>query len=266
MSLLPVQTEPAYGDGASTFMTRLVNYLLQLTSNDQLTEDRYSWWLQLMPGMGILCHSYTSPILSAGSGLVVDISACQPMIPWPLPGFIDNIHHCTVPDNQSNIWIWCFSDGTTVATTTSDNPGSVVDVDTGLNTLPAILLGEASTSGGSVTSTTDDFNIVCWPTGGTGSVTDETMDSFTSGNGGAWDADAPTRTGGTTSHYTLTLSAVPTTQTVPKVFVGKAGPSILGVDYTLTDDTLVFLDGGKPILDPDDGTPELVRVFFTPTV
>lgn len=247
MSRLIILPTPAPGTGSGYWVT-MENFLTQLTTNDQLIEDRFEATFNHLFGQGVVYGSYVAPLLAAGSGLNVTIVAHISLIGFALK--FAQTHTLAVPASQTSVWLWEFQDSTDtvphyVATTTSANPSTDTEN-------PAILLGTCVTGATSVTSVNNTRTEVLPPAKG------QVEESFTQGgtnNAQNFNATDSARSNGTV--VTVTVSKTPNPGSVVNVLLDRQD-LVMTDDWTISGSVVTFLAGAQPM------NGEKVRVRYVP--
>ena len=102
-------------------------------------------------GDGVISGSYSGSLLSAGTGLNVNVANFEAVV-----GAVVIVTGLVIPVPASTTsYLWLNEDGTATVTATNVNPGNSTD--------PAIPLGSVVTSGSAVTGTTDTTQFVTAP-------------------------------------------------------------------------------------------------------
>lgn len=263
--LLDTLTDPVEGLAGPDFYAYFLDQKNLFEYNDQFILDTFRLFLDGFFGRGVIWGSYTPPLLTAGTGLQVEVAAHTSLIQGLVA--LTGTTVWVVPDNSTS-YLW------ELQTNTDDTPQYAIVLDTtdpSTDDLPALLLGEITSAGGVITDVVEDFNII-YPTGSNNPVVTEifgpTQTDTATTHLAEWDADTMLRTGGTVSASVEVNQDVDETKPIT-ILRGDGEDVTLAKDraWTFTAPrTFNLVDGKRPINNTTD-TPNIqedLNISYTP--
>jgi hypothetical protein len=142
VNLTTVTPKVTYGQTASVGFPALNAWQTNAEEVSQGIEDRFELIFNLLIGVGVLSGTYTPDLVTAGSGLSVNVAAFDALLGVPIRKTVSSIVGGLAASDDN--YIYLMQDGSFESNTTGVSPGTTSN--------PALLLAVATTDGSSVTS------------------------------------------------------------------------------------------------------------------
>lgn len=192
-ALLETLTDPVEGLAGPDFYAYFLDQKNVFEFNDQYNIDTLRILIDTYVGRGVMWQSYTPPLITAGTGLTVNIGLHKSIIQQAV--ILTGTTVWAIPDN-STWYLW------ELFTNTDATPQYALTADTtdpSTDDVPAHILATITTLAGAVTNVTEMFNIIYRPADTKSPLTETYGPLQSSPYQKVWDADNYLRTGGTVS-------------------------------------------------------------------